>query len=70
MEELIGSTAGHIWEYLAKNGASTALKIKSALGIGNSLLYLAVGWLSREDKVEVEEFEHTFKISLKQTIVR
>jgi hypothetical protein len=65
MDNLIGTTAGRIWQYLEKNGAVTALKLKSSLGIRNSLLYLALGWLAREGKIEIGETEHTYKITLK-----
>ncbi len=57
MQEKIGSTAGQVWEYLFKNGTVTAIKLKSELGISNTALYLALGWLAREDKIEVAESE-------------
>ncbi|MHB9154122.1 MAG: winged helix-turn-helix domain-containing protein [Endomicrobiales bacterium] len=66
MHNLIGNTAGHIWEYLDKHGPSPAIKIKAALGITNTQLYLALGWLAREDKIEMVAFEHTYKIFLKR----
>lgn len=66
MNYIIGTIAGQIWQYLGKHGTVTAIKIKAALGISNSLLYLALGWLAREDKIEIVEHEHTFKISLRQ----
>jgi hypothetical protein len=66
MDYMVGTTAGQIWQYLEKYGTATALKIKAALGISNSLMYLALGWLAREDKIEINEHDHTFKISLKQ----
>lgn len=65
MQYIIGTTAGQIWEYLNAHGPSTALKIKSALGIPNSQLHLALGWLSREDKIEISESGHTFMVALK-----
>ena len=68
MQEKIGSTAGRVWEYLYKNGTVTAIKLKSELEISNSSLYLALGWLAREDKIEVTESDHSFKISLKQLV--
>jgi hypothetical protein len=61
----IGLTAGDIWHYLSENGKSSPIKIKSVLGISNTMLYLALGWLSREDKVIVEHGEYSHKISLK-----
>ena len=65
MEFDIGTTAGHIWQYLDRHGAVTSLKLKSALGISNSVLYLALGWLAREDKIEIAAHDHTYRISLK-----
>ena len=66
MQEKIGVTAGHVWEYLYKHGSVSAIELKLELGITNTLLYLALGWLAREDKIELTELDHSFKISLKQ----
>jgi Winged helix-turn-helix domain (DUF2582) len=66
MKEEIGITAGKVWEYIYNHGTVTAIKLKSELGISNTMLYLALGWLAREDKIEVTESDHSFKISLKQ----
>jgi hypothetical protein len=65
MQEKIGITAGHVWEYLYNHGPVTAIKLKSELGISNTLLYLALGWLGREDKIIITESAHSNKISLK-----
>jgi len=67
MQEKIGTTAGQVWEYLYNNDSVTAIKLKSALGISNTLLYLALGWLAREDKIEITEADHSFRISLKKS---
>ena len=65
MDEKIGNIAGLIWKYLIDNGQSTTIKIKSALEISNSMMYLALGWLAREGKVDVVEIQNTIKVSLK-----
>jgi hypothetical protein len=57
--------AGDVWRHLSENGGSSPIKIKSALGISNSMLYLALGWLSRENKIVIEQNEHSYKIALK-----
>ncbi len=62
----IGITAGQIWKYLDKNGEVTALKLKSALGITNTVLYMGIGWLAREGKTNVVEYAKGYKISLKK----
>jgi hypothetical protein len=65
MNEEIGSTAGEIWKFLIDNGPSTIIKIKSALEIPNTQIYLALGWLAREDKIVFIKKQHSFEISLK-----
>lgn len=65
MQQTIGNTAGQIWEYVHANGATSAIKLKSALSISNTLMFLALGWLAREDKIDMVEEEHSFIISLK-----
>ena len=65
MDDIIGITAGEIWKYLSDKGTSTIMEIKSNLGVSNTLLHLALGWLVRENKVELAESGHTYKVSLK-----
>ena len=67
MKDSIGTTAGRIWEYLTKNKETTAIKLKSDLGISNTMLYLSLGWLSREDKIDIGISSNTYKISLKES---
>jgi hypothetical protein len=62
----VGFAAGEIWDYLSKNGVSSPIKIKANLGISYTMLYLALGWLLREDKVIISQTsEYSYKISLK-----
>ncbi|MCL2390545.1 MAG: winged helix-turn-helix domain-containing protein [Endomicrobia bacterium] len=63
--ERIGITAGEIWRYLSENGESSPIKIKANLGLSNTMLYLSLGWLAREGKVNIVQFEYSYKISLK-----
>jgi len=67
MLKTIGETAGKIWHYLKENGEVTSLKLKSALGITNADLYMAIGWLAREGNLHVSEYKkNDYKISLKK----
>ncbi|MDR3256364.1 MAG: winged helix-turn-helix domain-containing protein [Endomicrobium sp.] len=61
----VGSAAGEIWRYLSKNGEASPIKIKASLGMSNTMLYLALGWLSREDKVIINQVEYSYRVSLK-----
>ncbi len=62
---MIGNTAGDIWHYIHTHGSSSTMMIKAALGIPNSILYLALGWLSREGKITMEKAGHAYTIILK-----
>lgn len=62
----IGKTAGDIWQYLGDNkGTADTFKLKMVIGVNNASLYLALGWLLREDKIVIEALEKGYKISKK-----
>ena len=64
--EEIGIIAGKIWNYLAQHNPSDAIQIRFFLNITNSQLYLALGWLAREDKISMVKDKNTYQISLRQ----
>lgn len=56
MSEKIGVLAGQVWTALNENGALNGKDLKKAAKLKNDKeLYLALGWLLREDKVTVSE---------------
>lgn len=61
----VGFAAGEIWKYLSENGESSPIKIKANLGLSNTMLYLALGWLARENKVDIKQQDYSYIISLK-----
>ena len=63
--ETIGLTAGRIWTYLNERGAFTeVLRVKMDLKLTNTELYLALGWLGREEKVEFSADGPTLQVRL------
>ncbi len=64
MKDRIGQVAGQIWHLLNEQGELPSIKIKAQLGLSNTMLYLALGWLSRENKVNITQYEYSYKISL------
>jgi len=46
--------AGLVWESLNKNGPSTIGDLVKATSLRRELVYGALGWLEREDKISVE----------------
>ncbi len=62
----IGILAGKIWNYLNLNGEVNSLKLKLDLEINRIQLFLALGWLLKEDKINLEKKNEEYFISLKQ----
>lgn len=65
MHAKIGQTAGEIWRYLNQHGETSTLRLRSALKVPQSHLYLSLGWLSREGKVNIINGERGQRVSLK-----
>ncbi len=65
MQEKAGETAGKIWSVLNEKGELTLKQIKKLAKINEKEFYLGLGWLLREDKLEVEEKENEMFFCLK-----
>jgi hypothetical protein len=61
----IGQTAGVVWRTLAENGPLTMAKLVKAVGGPRDLIMQAIGWLAREEKVNIEEQRRSRIISLR-----
>ncbi len=61
----IGHTAGKVWDFLEKNGASTINKLKKSVDASGDMVLFAIGWLAREDKIKFEKKGRATLISLK-----
>lgn len=68
MQELldqIGVSAGEIYNYLNTNGESTFSKMKKELDLKGNFADLGLGWLAREDKVEISKKGTSVSVRLK-----
>ncbi len=66
MTALVGTLAGAVWTALNENGALNTKDLKKAAKIKTDKdLYLALGWLLREDKVVVAEADKVVTVTLK-----
>lgn len=66
LQEKAGEFAGKIWNALSENGELAGKDLKKAAKLKNDKeLYLGLGWLLREDKVETSETEKDIKVVLK-----
>ena len=64
-EEKIGFAAGEIYNYLNQNGTTTFAKIKKELDLKGNFADLGLGWLARENKVEISQKGPAVKVSLR-----
>lgn len=66
MTEKIGTAAGAIWTALNENGAMNTKDLKKASKVKTDKeLFLAMGWLLREDKLVVTEEGKEITVNLK-----
>ena len=61
----VGETAGKVWHLLNDEGPHTFAQLKKKLDGSGELLSFALGWLAREDKVDIEQEKKTVKVALK-----
>jgi Winged helix-turn-helix domain (DUF2582) len=65
MPELVGMTAGRIWNYLDKNGPTTVAKLVRELQEDEKTIQRSIGWLAQEDKITLKIIDRAETISLK-----
>ncbi len=66
MTATVGTLAGAVWSALNENGAMNAKDLKKAAKIKTDKdLFLALGWLLREDKLVVAEEDKVLTVTLK-----
>ena len=66
MEQSIGLSAGQIYNYLAENeGQTTFSKMKKDLDLKGNFAELGLGWLAREEKVELAKKGNSINIRLR-----
>lgn len=68
MNQAIGEMAGKVWNHLHKNGETTVAKLKTQLKADAFTINAALGWLAREDKVELSKAGNSVKATLKEGI--
>ena len=65
LKEKAGVIAGKIWETLNGGDGKTQKQIKTATKLIDKDLFLGLGWLLREDKIETSEVEGELFVKLK-----
>jgi hypothetical protein len=61
----IGETAGAVWNALNENGPLSLAKLVENVGGNRDVVMQAVGWLAREDKIDITETKRGRIVSLR-----
>ncbi len=61
----VGEAAGEVWRLLDQHGPQTLAQLKKRMNGSSELLSFAIGWLAREDKLEIHPERKSFKLQLK-----
>ena len=66
-KDVIGLNAGKVWEALSTADAMGVKQLKKVTKLKDKELFAALGWLAREDKIEIavdDEDEKEYIVSL------
>ncbi len=66
MTNAIGETAGKVWKFLDQKGEATLNQMKKGVKAEPNLILQAIGWLAREDKLQIEKKDRYLTYSLKR----
>jgi hypothetical protein len=61
----VGEVAGKVWHTLKESGELSTAQLKKKIETDDKTLWMALGWLAREDKLNFNQVKNTLKISLK-----
>ncbi|RLG38000.1 winged helix-turn-helix domain-containing protein [Candidatus Alkanophaga liquidiphilum] len=66
LKDKIGFVAGDIWHLLKEKGELTLSKVVENIEAPQSVVYMGVGWLAREDKLIFKKKARGYSIRLKE----
>jgi hypothetical protein len=61
----IGEAAGVVWTYLSKHGPTSLTVLAHGVGVPRDLLLQALGWLARENKIDITDKGRGKTVSLR-----
>jgi len=62
----IGETAGKVWKFLEEKGEANLTQMKKGVKANPDLILQAIGWLAREDKLQIKKKERFITYTLKK----
>ncbi len=70
MNVAIGELAGKVWSALGDGEAMTPAQLAKTTGDNEKVVCMAIGWLAREDKLEINKIKASLKVALKASELR
>ena len=64
MHDKVGLAAGQVWSYLHQRGETSISKMAKDLKQKDSVVYMGLGWLAKENKVAIRKDKTTIKAKL------
>lgn len=64
LTDQIGATAGQIWGILAENGETNLTQLVKKTDASRDLVMQALGWLARENKIQIAAQQRVRLVSL------
>jgi hypothetical protein len=61
----VGETAGVVWRLLHEDGSQTLVQLRKKMNGSGELLAFAIGWLAREDKLQIQPGKKSFLLQLR-----
>lgn len=65
--QVIGETAGKVWRFLAATGGASIAELAKGVSVDPAVVHMALGWLSREDKLVLERQGKSVVVRLKES---
>lgn len=65
IKEQVGLTAGQVWQLLNESGPLTMTQLKKKVNGESEYLNFALGWLAREDKIDMVQVKKNLRVQLK-----
>ena len=69
LKAMIGADAGLIWQLLSERGSLSIDELKKLTGYREEYLYLSLGWLSREGKINYLEKNDDLYVELSNSYI-
>ena len=63
--QTVGETAGKVWEALSNGGPQTVAQLKKKVNGNGEVVNFALGWLAREDKIDLVQDKKTVRVQLR-----